>query len=142
MVFLVGGRGNAVHAGRMSQYFILRYQGSSTILHDHITGIQSAALYQECGKSVVEGRIYKTLNTAFCHICKFSDSDTEEIKGESHGLSVEVSAGNDLLGLREDDRVVCYRVHFHFYLVNNVIWGRQRRVYGSCTRSSPCSVVI
>ena len=103
---------------------VLRYHGCGSILSDHIAVIQSAVLYKESGKSFGHSGVNHSVLTSFRYVSKFCKSDSQEVECQSHRLSVEVSAGDYIILIREDDGVICNSVDFlcnyAFYVLDSV----------------------
>ena len=102
----------------MGQHLVFRGHGSRGILHDHKAAVDTPLGGEEPGQTVGKGSVDHTLNAPLGDTGDLRTGDTQEIEGQRHGLSVEVSAGNHRLVLTEQQRIVRYGIelNIHFAL--------------------------
>ena len=73
--------------------------------------IRDSLYTEETGKSA-ELRVNKALNSALCNIGKFRHGDSQSVHCDGNRLAVEVTAGEDVSVIREDQWVIGYGVDF------------------------------
>ena len=90
----------------MGQDFILRSHGGGGVLDDHKAGIDAALGGEEAGQAVRKGGVDHALGAALGNTGDLAAGDAQKIKGQRHGLAVEIAAGDHRLVLQEQQRVV------------------------------------
>ena len=111
VILLVGGGGDAVHAGGMGMDLVLGDDGGRRILADHVAGVQAPVGSQKGGQAVRKGGVHHALQAALGDGAELRRGDAQKIHDQGHRLPMEVAAGDDGLVLREEDGVVGDGVH-------------------------------
>ena len=94
-ILLVGGGGDGVHAGGVSQHLVLRCHGGGGVLHDHIAAVEPALGGQKRRQPVGEGGVHHALGAPLGNAGQLRAGDAQKVKGQGHGLAVEVAARDD-----------------------------------------------
>ena len=95
-----------VAAGGIAVHFVLAHHARGCILRDHKTGVQTGIGNKEFGQAAKSHD--QLSHTPFGDITQFGQGNSQEIVRDRQRLAVEVSAGDDLVLVRENGRVVCH----------------------------------
>lgn len=106
VILLICARGDAVHTGGMGENLVFGYERGSCILSDHVTVVDAFHRCQEA-LHAAQLRIYKAFDAAFRDVGIFSHGKTECRHGNGDRLTMEVTTGEDVTVIREDERVIC-----------------------------------
>ena len=138
VVFLVGGRGNGVYAGRMGQDLVFGNESRSCVLGDHEAGVEPAVVDQK-GRQFAQLRVDHPFDAAFGHIAQFGNAHGEVVGGHGNGLAMEIAPQADFPCVRENQRVggggIDFNIHdiagmHHSILTGAVYLGRTTQGVG------------
>ena len=111
VVFLVRRGRQRVDRRRVRERLVLRRERRRGHLRDHEAGVHAAVLDQERRQAGQVG-VHQQRDAPLGQRADLGDREREVVRRERDRLGVEVAAGEDLVGVREHQRIVRHRVRF------------------------------
>ena len=111
MVFLIGGGGNGIDAGRKGALLVFGHQRRRRHLRDHETGIETGLRRQESGQAR-QHRIDQHGDTALGDGADLAQRHGDHVGGEGDRLGMEIAARDHFVFGGEDQRIVRDRIGF------------------------------